>query len=413
MPEMKAPPIIHLVWMLVAVIVFAVGYSLTNHRGAQRAATQSSGSPQSLEKTSIAAPKKAESQREVGGTSVVVTAEQVRIHAFEILGVSNRVKRLRQLCELLEQVTPHNWQGIIDAFTTQATEEGRVRPDEWKLMLEHVGAVAGAAAIREALTRGLRAELGADLFTGWAMGNPKAAIEWLQGQPIEMQEELFNYLLAGVGKSDPKQALTLLVGQPQEVWESNMAAIIDGAIQLGGFRGAEELYAGIRARADIPSPAKGNVFYELAQRKIAIAAARGDPAETLVWLDGYLSDAGPFATMQMIRSAAAADLPGTVAWLEERVNRMGPAQLQRAYNAVAETWQAQAPEEFIAWVEAHPDHSQHDAMAEMGTGYLLRTGKVEEARRVANTIGDAAIRARLETTMQRFNAARKAQSQTQ
>src|SRR4029434_9496349 len=98
------------------------------------------------------------------------------------------------------------------------------------MIVEQIGAVVGASAISEALSSSKAEEtaLACDLFTGWAMGNPTAAVEWFQQQAPEIREEFFTHLLTGLGRSDPKQALGLLVGRPQEIWERNTPAILEG-----------------------------------------------------------------------------------------------------------------------------------------------------------------------------------------
>ncbi|MDQ3621530.1 MAG: hypothetical protein M3463_03450 [Verrucomicrobiota bacterium] len=275
-------------------------------------------------------------------------------------------------------MTPENWQEVVNAFVIQTATEGRTHHEEWRLMLERVGEVAGAAALGNVLERTTPEIYRASMFmTGWAAGDPKRAVEWFQGQPPERQQLLFSHLLSGLARSDPKQAFSLLVDKPHHEWELNVPAIMDGAIQLGGFRAAEDLYAFIAQRPDVPSVRRGAVFYTLAQRRIAMDAARGDRAGSLVWLDHQLPSAGGGAVRQIINSAAQANPARALAWLDERADRMLPTQSQSGYTAAVEVWYRQAPEQLAAWIDANPGHPRRDVIAQAAAKLAPRASQNE------------------------------------
>ena len=77
------------------------------------------------------------------------------------------------------------------------------------------------------------------------------------------------------------------------------------------------------------------------------------------------------------------------------------------FPTIAQALQAQAPEEFAAWVNAHPDHPQRDLMLEGATRYLIQSGKTEEARGLADSVVNPQVRARLEASVRQFEAAHR------
>ncbi len=298
----------------------------------------------------------------------MLTAEAARLRTFEVLAQPNRIERLRQLCEMLTAITPENWREVKNAFGVQTRTEGRWQVNEWNLMLERVGEVAGPAAIQDAFEEGTpSAESRArPLMIGFASAHPKAALDWFDGQPTEIQQRLFNHLVSGVGRSQPEQALALLKEQPRNLWEANVPSVIDGAIQLGGFRRAEALYAAVRDRHDIPQFRKASVLHELANRQVTIGTDRNDPTRTLDWFERHVADSDPKSTEKVVTYAAKTSPSKTFQWLEANSERMPPDQVTAAYSTVARMWQAKAPAEFALWVQSNADHPRHEIMTSVG-----------------------------------------------
>ncbi|MDQ3621460.1 MAG: hypothetical protein M3463_03100 [Verrucomicrobiota bacterium] len=356
----------HLVWAVVATATFALGYFASDSTAKDPIPTQPIPvAPAASLKAETVQASSDESGLRRPDSPGALSAEQARVRTFELLAVPDRVERLRQLCDLLARVTPENWKDVIKAFVIQTGTEGRTHREEWRLMLERVGQVAGAEALRDALERKSPDVPRAFYFIiGWAAADPTRAVEWFQAQPPDRQQLLFSQLVTGVARSDPKQALSLLFDKPPPQWERSVPGIIDGAIQLGGFRAAEDLYTSIARRPDVPVAGRGKVFYELAQRKVAMDTARGDPAATLAWVDHRLGETGPGATREIIRGAGKANPARTLAWLDERADRMVPEQSRTAYTALAEVWHQNAPEQLAGWISANPDHPQREAIAQ-------------------------------------------------
>jgi len=284
---------------------------------------------------------------------------------------------------------------------------------EWELALERVGQVAGANAINAVLAspREREHQWARGLLTGWAATNPSGAAAWLETQPTEIQEQLRANLLTGVARTDAKQALTLAIAQPGGRGYNYMPAIIAASIQHGGFREAEELLNTIDSGPETPTGLKSTIFRALAEAKISMAVRRDDPSVTLTWFDSYVGQdyVGPPVTRDILTTAAKSDVKATLKWLEDRVERLSPLQATTGYGAVAETWIAQSPEQFTAWMNANVDHPQHDAMAETAANLFLRQRDTNQARLWFRTINDPQIRARIGTLLQQGETGSRSQ----
>jgi hypothetical protein len=330
----------------------------------------------------------------------VLTPGEARARAFQILAVANRGDRLRELCAFLPTVTEANWREAMDAFLVQTQQEGRLHSIEFDLLLERIGERAGAAALQETLERAESPQIARVMLTGWASADPKAALAWYKAQLPEQQTSLRKNLLIGLSQSDPELAFAQLYAEPQNVWEENGPAMLDGMIQHGGIRRAEELYQAMRVNPSVPSPAVGKLFFDLAAREVRVYAARNDPIGILKWVDPYFP-VGPGSNDVVIGSASKADPQRTLAWLDGRIDRMPPAQVARAYRSLANTWASKAPEEFAAWVAANPSHAQYDAIAPVAAETMARRGQETEARAVQERIRDPKIRELTEQKIQR------------
>lgn len=389
----------HVFWALVAIGTFAIGYiagdSPTAPLNAGLGATPNAGGSRTDDPTLGSS----ETTKSGQPAAVILTGEQVRVRTFEILAEPNDIVRMRLLCELLDHITPDNWRDCIRGFVLQTAAEGRTHDTEWYLMLGRVGEVAGAEAIKEA--GGL--DRARSFLTGWASADPKAARAWFETQPPEMQEQLLGTLLQGIARTDPKTALEMAFTQPVSVMRENVSKIIPAALQHGGFREVEGLLASVMNRADLADPDKSAVFFYLTQGKIRSANAAGNPAKTLDWFEPYLgvSYIGSTITQDLISNAAKAGAPAVMDWLGTHADRMSPQQADAAFPAIATSWQAQAPDQFAAWMSANHDHPQYDAMAQTTVNSYLRNGQTEMARQWAASIQNPEVRARLDQAIQK------------
>lgn len=389
---------------LLLLIAYLIGYSTGSRpeapvpRGAQSEARPAAGNANEPAAPSIGI---------AAGTShspAVLSGEQAKVEIFETLAVPNRIERLRRLCELAGSVTAENWREMLEAFDRQTLSSGRFNREELRIVLERVGEVAGSAAIEEAFGSSKpqdrsRVSL---LLTGWASVDPKSAQGWLEAQPPETRTSLAGPLINGMARIDPQLAVTFLATDAPEMRDMLVPQMTDEIIQRGGLRESDDLLAAIRARDDIPYEIKGSVFGGAAMRRIELARMRGEPAEVLDWSDRYIGGTalmGPKATTAMVRSAAQADAPGTFEWIEAREGRWTQEQEASIFPAIAEAMQKQAPEQFAAWMEAHPDHPQRDGMMAAIAMQFARGGDRQQARRWSETIQDADARATVEKAL--------------
>lgn len=409
---MKTSLLSHALWALAVATAFVAGYFAGDAPTARDASTLLAASPN-------AAPPGSGSEGDTSRASfderiasiasahVALTGDEARALTFEVLAEPNRIERMRKLCELLPSVTSENWRAALDGFQRQMRTEGRMSSDNWDIMLERVGEVAGAAALADALS----SEEPRDqhrvgwLFKGWLARDPKAGVEWFQAQAAETQKSLRSELAVGVSRADPKQAIELVVVHPE--LRGQATNIMANAIQRSGFRGAEELLASISARSDIADAMKGDFFLALSQRKLRmIADSQGGASAALDWLDAYIGQpyVGANASRGFFGRAAAADPQATMTWLEARADRLTPDQAEAAAASATQTWQGQAPEQFKAWMNANPDHPLHDAMAQNAASSLARNGSIDEARQWEATIRNPAVRATLDQLIQKAEA---------
>jgi hypothetical protein len=334
--------------------------------------------------------------------SKALDPEEARARTFELLAEPSRFKRMHALCELLTGLSKDNWREVMNAFVSQTTQTGRRHDEEWFLLMEHVGEIAGADAFEGDGVKGDYQVQAA--FSGFATGDSKGAIAWLGTQPPQVQQNLAGRLLSGVAETDPEQAFTLALAQPQFIWQAAMTDIVSATVQRGGFAAAEEMYKSIKARADVPAPVKDQVFYEVAQRKAFAAAVEKKPASALAWFDQYLgadSSANAQATQAIVGRAAKDDGLETLNWIEARADRFPAGQAPIAYAAAARSFQEQSPDQFTAWMKTNPDHPQHEAMAAAVVNALIDRSDLSQALHWAEEIHDPVQRGLLEARFKR------------
>jgi hypothetical protein len=411
---MKAP-LIHLAWALVAIIAFVMGYSLGNGADLSRAETKPT--PKSDSSAGVEARGGANRQSDSSQTAArpILTSEQARVRTFQLLAEPNRIDRMRQLCDLLPSVTAENWHDVLAAFDLQMQEEGRQSDDDWFLILERIGEVAGAAALVDAVVsdKPFDRQRVSWLLKGWLARDPKEAAKWFEAQRQETQQALMGDFVTGISRSDPKQALLIAGQQPQNIYHGAIPSIMANAVQIGGLRATDELLLAIRDRSDIPDPMKGDVFGNTALRRIDIARARGEPMSVLDWAGQYVGQEfmGPNATREIVSFAAKKDVRATMRWIDANAGKWTLRQEEAVFPVIAQAMRLQVPEEFTAWVNGQPDDRQRDLMLEGASRFLIQSRKMEEARRLSNGVVNPDVRARLEQLLRQSEAARQRQTQ--
>jgi hypothetical protein len=334
----------------------------------------------------------------------VLMGEQARVRMFEAANVPSQTQRLGRICALMASVTAENWRDIVDGLTRQTLTSGRLNREEWRIVLQRVGEVAGKAAIMEAFesTKPQEQERVPQLLTGWASADPTAAIAWMEEQGEQMQKLLANPLIGGLARTDPQAALTFLSTHMPEMRDGIMPGIIDAIIQNSGQREGDNFLRALQTNAQIPDPVKGSVFGAFAMRQIELARLRGEPSAVLDWADGYIGSAavGPKALTAIVSSAASADAPATMEWVAARAGRWNPLQESAVWPAVALAMQAQAPEKLSEWISANPNHPQRDLMAKALAQQQMQHRDYESAMAWAQMISDTELKAALAKSIQ-------------
>jgi hypothetical protein len=334
-----------------------------------------------------------------------LTPEQVRVQTFELLATPDTRQRLRLVLEMLQRMDKGNWRDIQEAFLQQTALTGRTHDIEWRLMLHRVGEVAGREAIEAVLADGKNLHRLDALASGWATADPRAAMDWLATLPAEQQARLAGAFVVGLANSDPEAALSYIGTRMPEQREGLMGRVVEGLIQREGFQRAEEMLPGLQARTDIPSSIKGAFYWQIADRQIRMARIRNDPEAVLAWVDRTPAGlAGPAAMRDIVTFAAASNAPKTFDWVLERSAQWQPEQIDRVYPAIAAAYQKQAPEEFAAWINAHPEHPQRDVFAIAVAQDILNKGDYDAAQQWAQSLVPGEARTKLEAMIAKNRA---------
>jgi hypothetical protein len=385
---------------LIAVVAFLLGQFSSTGSGTAKSSDASSPVPGSARDGAQSNSPAATKVDVANAGSVLLNGEQLRVQAFEILSLSDSIDRMRRLCDLMRSVTAENWREFVDAFVRQAGTTGRIHQAEWKLAMERVGQLAGKEAIEQTLaseTSRMQSRTPL-LLAGWASTDPKAAQQWLERQDPEMQSAYAGALLSGMARSDPTSALTLMASRYPDERDMLTPQIVEGMVQKGGVREAEELLLWLRDGADIPEAVKGSFFGGIAMRQIEMAKMRGEPAMVLEWADRYMGPnvAGPKALTSLVNFAAESDASATMKWVDSHSGDWTPKQAGSIFPAIATKLYEQAPEQFVSWVETNADHPQHDSMVGAVARKLASGGNTADAKRWIDVIKDDATRASVE-----------------
>lgn len=413
---MRTSSATHLAWALVAISTFAAGYLVEREPKVKEVAPQGGVAGGSGGASGVGV-RAGEMDASLGNANTVAGAagdlspDEARAMTFDLLKNPGRVERFARLGDLLRRVTPENWRAVLDAFTLQTSAEGRIHGGEWKLMMQRIGAVAGAEAVRDALDSkgGNREDRARNALEGWVDADPKAAIAWVEQQSAENRQVLLPALIVGLACTVPVQALEIAITQvTDETRDWCIPEILNAAVQEGGFRKGEEFLGAVMHRPDVSEAVKRRIFGELARKRITMSQVRNRPMDSLQWLDGYLSGeqspAAPEAVYRMVASASASDASATLQWVETRAERWNPAQTTTAYTAALQAVYKKSPEQFRGWLNANQTNPAHNGLVEAYTNDLIAFGKVAEAAEWMKSVQDPATRQRITEKIQKAEA---------
>lgn len=409
----KAPPLlIHAVWAVVAAAAFCAGYMGSG--GSAPSASPASAAEQ--KRTAGASSRSANAAEGAGAHSAfgksdeeskgVLSGAQAKERVFYCLAKTNRIERLRLLCELLPLMDKDNWRDFEDAFTRQETKEFRTLPLERELLAQRLGQVIGGEGIAEALAQadGKPSERVGMLAEGWASADPEHALPWFKGLTPELQRGVLGPFLTGLSVEQPKAAMELVLPYGEDEKDECVVRIIDNAVQRDGFHGAEQLFASmlIDPGLDGDGDVRGKMFLSLLNHRLSARDNNGEPVNQLDWFDNYVrpqGPAGPHATGMIIGGAARQDPMGTAKWLDARSDRLTPIQQQAAYSAVVGPLMNASPEQFLSWMDQHAEHPQYDTMARITAPALANRGMMEDAQRLVQNVKNEQLRVELQAAL--------------
>jgi len=402
-------------WSLIAVTAFAFGYWLSNAPRAvsdQRSMGVLDRSSARSEDSSN--PNAFEPQSKAVASSL--SSEQMRIRAFQIKTEQlSRVQRMQQLCELLEQVTPENWRGILDGWETGMTPQGGSIGENYSILLEHVGGIAGAASLEEALKSDKAGNAARTnvLLKGWADANPKAALAWFLAQPDEVRGKYHGHFLAGLSRQDPKAALDLTFQSSAPYYKNGTdIAVINNAMSSIGVAGLEEFFTSMRARAELPVAAKNDFFAILTDKQLPVLTKADDPASAvLAWYENHAGK--PYVdsrlNSRMLTEASKSNASAALSWAELNANRLPLDHAAIAFVIAATELQKQSPQEVANWLASNPEHPRRDEVLSGATHGLLQTGDFTHALQMANSIANKNKLSLMVGTVQKQQQAKAAQ----
>jgi hypothetical protein len=328
--------------------------------------------------------------------------EDAREKGFRVvIDPATRVSRMRQLCDLLESISPENWRQVVDGFETALRAKREEGGEAYNLLLEQIGAIGGAEAMNDALTPEKVSVRGRaiTILKGWANADPKACAAWFEKQPPEIQDAYAGQMVAGISRIDPKTALEITFRPGKGYYlVGTVNAVVNNAVSVVGVQGVEEIFVSMRARNDLSADAKHIFFTKLAETKLAAAQKAGDTAaQVLQWFDVHAGrnyvDANDSA--RIISQAAKANADDTLSWLDIQMTRLTPEQAKAGYQEIARELQKQTPDKLTEWLNTNPGHPQRDNVMETATGVLLNARDYDGAARMAAAIGNEEARARV------------------
>jgi hypothetical protein len=331
----------------------------------------------------------------------VSPAEAMRAEVLRALREPNLTTRVVRLAAVLQNLSAENWQGMLAAFAEEKTEHGRKHDDVRMLFAQRAGEVVGLAALGHFLgakdDEATRAAL-----TGWAIGNPAAALEWLgKGADAETRRKFIGAAIRGLALTEPDLAIAELESIPIERRKNYTNRFMDSLVRTAGMDGAEVLLGGMIKRAAAANTLQDDylvgVFWDFAQQKISQARTTGNVPEVAEWLRQHLGQ--PYVhsgvVAGVVESYVNVDPLKAAQWLEtyNRDNIAAGHPKYVGYDVLMRGWTAkeglEAPGRWLGGMTAHPHYDRMTQRYAEAVAVKDPTG----AMRWANTIRDAALKA--------------------
>ncbi len=303
-------------------------------------------------------------------------------------------RRLGRLQILLEKCGPEHLAAMIPLIRENDLR-GTSSGDEWSLLWSQWGQKSGAAALAAIQAQDWKgwdpaapAEAQSRSVSGWAALDPAAARAWLESTQDKIYPggPLSKALLAGWSVTDPAAAASWLrqrgKGTPEEY-----RAVMEAMSRKNGPEAVEAWLASAGSGGDAAG------LHGFADA-VSAAKRRQDPAAAAAWVEQHLKEPwiqGSPVVSNTAWAYAERDPEKAMEW----ASRSG---LESAAGIVMQRWCDTDPAAASGWLQDHHDSPGYGA-AVTSLVNRFRKEDPEAARKWAETIPDAGLRARVLATI--------------
>ena len=347
--------------------------------------------------------------RSPGRQNLSSATAAIKAAAIAAIRQPNLTDRFTQLAATLQDLSPENWRGVLEAFDEQRKLFGEANPEAWEFFVRRAGESVGRDAMDHFVQNG-NIDAARSALTGWASKHPVEALNWL-GKVADQQTNtaIAGAAMRGLAATEPDLALTLLEGMPLERRKHYTNDLVASIVRGAGIEQAEALVNGMISRATADGSAGDEyvtrMFKDFADLKVRNAVVRGDVSGAAEWVRSQVGQSyfDPGILRTAAEQMARTQPQETIAWLD---SIYASSTLQQSlkpvgYGAAITPWVRKDGLSAVgSWLNSNQGHPQYDTMTAQYTALVLDKNP-KEAMRVANTIKDPIIRS---TTQQKITA---------
>ena len=308
-------------------------------------------------------------------------------------------ERWMRFASILQNLSPANWLGVLQALDDERKLHGRDHADARAFFVRRAGEVIGLDAVTYFLDAKETAAARSAL-TGWASKSPAEALNWLAKQSSETGHAVFvGDAIRGLALVEPDLAVSFLENVPIADRKKYTPDLVSTLVRSAGLEQAQKLVDDMITRAGAEGTLResylAQVFRDLAEIKAKRANISGNIEPTMDWLNQHVGQ--PYLDGFAMRNAAAQfanqDPLKTIAWLDD-VNARAkfPPFTAVGYGYVMDVWTSKAGLEPAAeWLSNNSTHPSYDRIASHYAGLAVAKDP-NLADQVARSIKDPAIR---------------------
>ncbi len=233
-----------------------------------------------------------------------------------VLNLRGPAERLEAWLKLLKHLKPGDIDGVIDAFGRH-DQEGRLFPDEWRVMMSSLGAVDGKGLMEWMVADGGGGGVDANMgrgMTAWALASPHEAVEWWNQLPESpFRDSIAGPLIAGIAEKDPEKAWACVGLFPEEERARFAGAFVKATLARGGVERAVKWLESLGGRGAEAPPE----FGAAAVSAFIQDAANIEPARRAELLKNIVSEDWAVksgAVLPVAGQYASSNGPGATEW---------------------------------------------------------------------------------------------------